>query len=163
MSQKTLERIVVGIISVSTLIVLLFVRSLGNVVFSLALLVALVVPPFMVGTYVRFYLTPAIDSINQPEGRYEDFPLYIRVLIWIFVGLVMSWAWSYLVPFTFDLPLYFGRVAAEIGWKSLRAADGVWQYGWAIIFFVQYVVNLLFSIMFSQSEDFEDAFEYRDL
>ena len=161
MSQKTLEKLVLALMVLIVLIILFLVRSAGNIVFSLVLAGVVIGLPFWLGSLVRYRLTPAIDSLNS-DDQLEDFPLYLRILIWAFVGIVLSLAWSYLVPLSFGLPLFYSRIAAVIGWKSLNMADGVWQYGWSIAFLAQYVMNLLMGFFSSDDTDFNDRFDYRD-
>ena len=65
-----------------------------------------------------------------------------------------------MVPAIFSLPLWIGRLAQMIGWKSLFGADGVWQFGWLILFLIQYLIDFGVGFMLSSDTDFEERFDY---
>lgn len=170
MTQKTLERIVLGVILAVALVVLFFMHELLNWLVSVVLAVAILLLPFWVDTLIRFKFIPFIDSLNESgngeggrRGYYEDFPLWLRVLIWVFLGIVLTLSWSIIVPALFDLHLWLGRLAMSIGWRSIRTADGVWQWGWSVIFIGCYLVNFVAGQLISPREtDFTDRFDYPD-
>ncbi|OGD83990.1 hypothetical protein A2572_00465 [Candidatus Collierbacteria bacterium RIFOXYD1_FULL_40_9] len=168
LDQKTLERIVLGIVGAFALLLLVLRPVLGDIVFSLAMVVVLVVLPFWSDSLIRFRFIPWLDSLNENkdetlkpryERQTEDFSLWIRVTIWAFLGLLLAWIWSYAVPALFGLPLWLGRLAGAIGWKSVHASDGVWQYGWMITFVACYLVDFFAGLLFLSSS-FADRFKY---
>lgn len=167
MSQKKLESIILGVVVFFALLILVTRPILGDVVLSIGLFLVLIVPPFWVDSLIRFKFIPWLDSLNEnkeelAKNRYdrqtEDFALWIRVTIWAFLGVLLAWIWSYFVPGVFALPLWIGRLAGAIGWKSLLSSDGVWQYGWMIVFLVQYLIDFFAGLM--MSSDFKERFKY---
>ena len=167
-TQESLQRAILGVMAVLVLVMMVVLRELGNLILSIAFLLVLVVWPFWNGSLVRYKLIPYLDSLNEPKDEEgvrhkstEDFPLWLRVLIWAFVGIFMSGLWTIIVPGIFSLPLWISRLAQMIGWKSLFAADGVWQFGWFIVFLVQYLLNFFAGFATSNDTEFYERFEYR--
>jgi hypothetical protein len=97
--------------------------------------------PFVLDVKTRFYVIPWLDSLNETDDDsnrrshdVEYFPLWFRVVIWIFIGLFGSILWSVIIPFVLSLPLWIGRIGTSWGLNSTLTADNVWQYGWFILF-----------------------------
>lgn len=171
-SQKDLERVVIVVIATFVVLALIAFRGLGNAVASLALFVILLVSPFYCDSQTRFKLIPWLDSLNETKEEQnvdgysrntDDFPLWIRVTIWVFLGFVGAVAWSYIVPFIIGLPLWLSRLMGAAGWKSLASSDGVWQWGWAVVFLVSYLIDFFVGFI-NESYDpkFSDRFKYPD-
>lgn len=163
-SQKYLQYGILAFMAVVVLAILMKSDFVRNVVFSLGLLILLVVIPFVYDTIVRFLWNPFVDSINErldkrPQ-RTENFPLWLRVLNWVFWGLVLASLWGFIVPIAIAFPLYFGQVALDWGAKTLAMTDGAWQWGWSIVFVVQFLFNFIWGWAKVATEGYGDAVRF---
>ncbi len=140
MSQKTLERVIWGSIGSFVLGAFLLSDVLRNVLFLLVLLAIFAVLPFWVDSLVRYKFIPFIDSLNTGPDRHEDLKVLLRILIWGFLGVVMALSWWYIVSIVFGLNLWFGRILMAIGCKSLAMTHEVWQWGWFLVFLLQFLI-----------------------
>lgn len=159
-SQKNVEYGIIAIVSAVVLYGLYKLPVAWQVLVSIVLLVLWVLTLLFTGSVVRYMVTPLLDRIDTEDNR-QEFSLLMRVLIWAFLGLVLAFCWSYIAPWTFSWPFWFGKVAMAMGWDSIYTSDGVWQWGWMVIFLVGYLLNFIGGWMFTNDQTFEDRFLYR--
>lgn len=164
LTQENLQRTILGVMIFCVLVAIFVLRNVSNIALSIFLGLVIVVLPFWLDSLVRYRVIPWLDTLNEsPESRRgdsDDFPLWLRVLIWAFLGIIMASAWTFVVPFIFGLHLWLGRIALAIGWKAFALTDVAWQYGWLIVFLVQYVVSFGVGFMTSDDNVLEDRFAY---
>lgn len=161
MLQTDLEKRIMWTMIVLGVILMIVIRSFGNLVLSIFFGLTIVFFPFWLDTLVRFKLIPYLDSLNISNSRFdEEFPIGLKVLIWAFVGVAGSALWTVIVPLVFSLPLWVGSVARNLlGWESFRFF-GTWHYGWMIAFLIQYIVNFFGGSVVGEESDISDRFEY---
>lgn len=160
-TQMELQKWIVWIMVVIGIVAMVLLRNFGNLVLTLFFGLLIVIFPFWLDSQVRFKLVPFLDSLNKTDTRYsEDFPLWFRVTVWAFIGIIMSAVWTVLVPLVLALPLWIGWLARHV-FKLERLGWGYWQYGWMIAFLVQYLVDFFAGYFFNEYEtSLEDKFEY---
>ncbi len=166
MTQQKLQYWILGFMAVVVVVGLFFLRDVRIVSLSILIALFLVLLPFRWDPFVRSLFTPFIDSINERIAAKkseritsDNFPLWMRVMIWAFMGIVMSLVWSWLAPTLLSLPLPIGKLAMDAGWKTLAATDGKWQYVWTLVFLGQYLANFFIGIMKS-FDTFKNHFRY---
>ncbi|OGD83988.1 hypothetical protein A2572_00455 [Candidatus Collierbacteria bacterium RIFOXYD1_FULL_40_9] len=160
-TQMELQKWIVWLMIAIGVALMIVLRSFGNLVLSIFFGLVIVILPFWLDSLVRFKFIPFLDSLNKPESRYdEDFPLWLRVAIWAFVGITSAAIWTVLVPLIFALPLWIGSISRylfgleRLGWRY-------WQWGWMIAFLIQYLINFFAGYMLNNYEhSLEDRFEY---
>lgn len=157
MTQKQLQYIVLGLIGVAVFAAILMFDRLRDGLFSLVLALIILIVPFWSDSLIRYKLIPFIDSLNTVEEQYNNFPAWMRVIMWAFFGIVVAIAWSYLMPVLVGLPFAFGRIAIALGAKTSGMSDNIWQWGWVIIFLIQYFINFFVGWMVNSSR-----FDYPD-
>ncbi len=159
MNQKKLNQLAIVFSVLALLAPVIFFESLrsfvGNLFFSILIFAVLFVLPLVISYQVITKLTPFIDSRSksdaksQKERSYdydansENFPVYIRVLIWLAVSVLLSLVWTWLVPHLLVFPTWLGAIARGLGWEDLVSSDNVWQYYWAFVFVIEYLAILL--------------------
>lgn len=159
-SQKSVEYVILAVVSIAVLYGLYKLPVVWQVLVSIVLLVLWVLTLLYTGSVVRYVATPLLDRIDTEDNR-QEFSLFMRVLIWAVLGLVLAFAWSHIAPWTISWPFMFGKIAMAIGWDSIYTSDGVWQWGWMVIFLVGYLLNLFGGWMLTNDSSFEDRFLYR--
>ncbi len=156
-SQKKLEYWVIGTMLGAVLIAMMFSDWLQDFIVSLTFILGFAFLPSAFELANRYLYIPWLDSQNekkpfnneeddqprQQQPKREYFPIWLRVSLWFFVGLVLAYGWSYFVPYILTLPFSFGRIAKATGWGIFSSYDEVWQYGWLFVFMVQYIVTLI--------------------
>lgn len=166
LTQKQLQGAVLGFMAFLVLAAALVLKDVRNVVELVLFVLILVVPPFWLDTLTRMKFNPLVDSLNKKTNQVENFPLWMRVLIWLFVAAIASFMWSLIIPWLLELPLWIGRLAMNMGWKSMSATDGKWQYAWQLIFLGQYFVNFIWgwarATMNYNADKFANRFDYPD-
>lgn len=160
MSQSNLQNLILGIIVAFIVVTALFSSFFRNALFAGVLGLGLLLLPFLLDPFVRHRITPWLDSLNESSRSTEEFPLWLKILIWAFLGIVLAFAWSHLAPFVLGLPLWLGRIAVSIGWKSLAVTDGAWQFGWTLQFLVSYLLSFIVGWFMSDFDYLDDRFEY---
>ena len=160
--QMTLQKNVIRVMFALLVIFMIISRNMLNLVSFIVIGSSIIALPFWLDSLIRYHFTPWIDSLNIPNGRYDDFPLSMRVLIWAFLGFILSFLWSWIIPLLLGLPLWIGRLISYMGWHSLQMNDWRWQYGWMIAFLVQYLVNFGAGAAAGEETDIEQRFDYPD-
>lgn len=161
MQQKDLQKRLIWAMVILGVVEMILIKSFGNLVLTIFFAAVILIWPFWLDSLTRFKLIPLLDSLNVSNSKYgEDFPFWMRVTIWVFVGIAGSALWTVIVPVIFSLPLWIGRIAVDtIGWHSFRFY-GSWQYGWMIAFLMQYLINFIAGWMSNDSDDFSERFDY---
>lgn len=154
-SQKKLEYWILGAMLGVAMLAMMFLDGLRDFTVSLVFFVGALALPSTFDITNRYFFIPWLDSLNEKRfvnleveehikpQKLEYFPVWLRVAVWFFVGLVFAYAWSYFLPYILTLPFFFGRIARNTGWSFLLSNDMVWQYGWVIAFMVQYIATLI--------------------
>lgn len=160
-SQKNVEHTILAVVLAVVLYGLYKLPVVWQVLVSIVILVVWVLTLLFAGSVVRYVVTPLFDRIDTEDNR-QEFSLFMRVLIWAFLGLVLAFVWSHIAPWTFSWPFMFGKIVmAATGWDSIYTSDGVWQWGWMVVFLVGYLLNFIGGWMFTNDQTFEDRFVYR--
>lgn len=154
--EKRLKWVLFGLV-VLTMILL---WDFGNLVLTVSFGFFIIVFPVWLDTLVRTKLIPYLDTLNRSETKYrEDFPIQLKVTIWLVVGVIAAAFWTVIVPFIFVLPLWIGYVARNVfGFE--RLSWGHWHWGWMIGFMIQYLVGFMIGWFKNEYDSFEDRFEY---
>lgn len=159
-TQMQLEKWIKWSMVAIGIVLMLTLRSFGNLVLTIFFGLFIIAFPFWLDSLVRFKFIPYLDSLSNDEVNDEEFSIGFRVWIWSFIGITMSAIWTVIVPLIFMLPLWIGRIAHGLfGVESMRL--GVWQYGWMIIFLLQYLIDFYVGFMLRDDEgELSDRFEY---
>lgn len=173
MSQKRLTFLAVLIPTLFIAILLItfgnFGKMVANTFASIVLFVGLFVLPFFASYYVITWVIPGIDALSVSKQKKDDdsdrylndreknrdrefFPKPVRVLLWGTIGIALALFWTWLVPNLLVFPTYLGLLARGLGWNDLASTDNVWQYGWLIVFLIEYAL-ILFGKDFSYKNE----------
>ena len=173
MSQKKLTffAVLVPSLIIAALLITFgnFGKMVANTFASFVLFVGLFILPLFASYYVIDWLIPSIDALSVSKQKKDDdndryltysernrdrefFPKPVRVLLWGTIGIMLALFWTWLVPNLLAFPTYFGLLARGLGWQDLASTDSVWQYGWLIVFLIEYAL-ILFGKDFSYKNE----------